>query len=72
METFAKRPTITPKELYNLGHMASLQRTNKLGPINNGEVLQKMEDFLRDDLLDPDTGENSGVNFPLKNVFNPQ
>jgi len=46
-----------------------LQRKNKLGPINNGEVLQKMDDFLRDDLLHPDTGEISPANFPLKSTY---
>ena len=52
--------------MYNLAHMASLNRTNKLGQIDNLEIMEDQNQFIVDDLIDPEYGQNSFVNFPIK------
>jgi len=62
---------MTSQDLYTMGHIASLTRENHVGPIKNMDVLLPFNEFLRDDLTDEDIGENSPVNFPLKNINKP-
>ena len=62
---------MTSKDLYNMGHIASLERDNQLGRIKSSDVLIDFKEFMRDNLIDEDIGEISPVNYPLKNTFKP-
>ena len=65
-EELPKEEQLTAKKFYNLGHIGSCFRQNSIGQINNMSVLEKYENYLRDDLKED---ENISHNFILSGTF---